>query len=51
MPVSFMFAYAHPFYTALQTEKSMKSIKSNSSCHYGNTENSLVIVCAPMINQ
>ena len=38
-------------YTAFQTEKSMKSKKNTSSCHYGNTDNLLVTVRTPMITE
>ena len=39
-----------PHYTALQTEKSMKILKS-TSCHYENMDNLLMIVCSPMIDE
>ena len=37
-----------PRYTALQTEESMKTI---SSCHYGNSKYSLMTVHSPTINE
>ena len=39
MPVSFVFMYVRPLH------------KSISSYHYGNTGNSLVIACTPMIDR
>jgi len=40
-----------PHYTALQTEKNTKSMKSISSCYYGNTGTIHSWQCTPMIDE